>query len=113
MAFGIELGGLTGKVLLTLFRIVVVIMGIYYLRTVVKPHFPSGALVALGLILGGAIGNIIDRIQYGAVIDFIDVHFFDFHWPAFNIADSAITIGVCFFLLDNFWKKSVKHDSVR
>ena len=69
--------------------------------------------LALSFILGGAIGNIIDRIQYGAVIDFIDVHFFDFHWPAFNIADSAITIGVCFFLLDNFWKKSVKHDSVR
>ena len=66
--------------------------------------------LALSFILGGAVGNIIDRIQYGAVIDFIDIHFFDFHWPAFNVADAAITIGVCFFLLDSFWKKSVTHD---
>ena len=66
--------------------------------------------LALSFILGGAVGNIIDRIQYSAVIDFIDIHFFDFHWPAFNVADAAITIGVCFFLLDSFWKKSVTHD---
>ncbi len=50
------------------------------------------------LMLGGAIGNIIDRINYGAVIDFIDVHLGDLHWPAFNIADSCICIGVCLYL---------------
>jgi signal peptidase II len=66
--------------------------------------------VALGLILGGAIGNIIDRIQYGAVIDFIDLHFFGFHWPAFNLADASITIGVGFFLLDSFFTKGVKQN---
>ena len=65
--------------------------------------------VALSLILGGAVGNIIDRIRFGAVIDFVDIHIFDFHWPAFNIADSAITIGVAFFLLDSFLKKSARH----
>ena len=64
--------------------------------------------LALSLILGGAVGNIIDRIRFGAVIDFVDIHFFDFHWPAFNIADSAITIGVALFLLDGFLKKSAK-----
>ena len=64
--------------------------------------------VAVSLILGGAVGNIIDRIRFGAVIDFVDIHFFDFHWPAFNIADSAITIGVALFLLDSFLKKSAK-----
>lgn len=64
--------------------------------------------LALSLILGGAVGNIIDRIRFGAVIDFVDIHFFDFHWPAFNIADSAITIGVALFLLDSFLKKSAK-----
>ena len=64
--------------------------------------------LALSLILGGAVGNIIDRIRFGAVIDFVDIHFFDFHWPAFNIADSAITIGVALFLLDSFFKKSAK-----
>tara|TARA_B100001093_G_scaffold149352_1_gene142079 strand:- start:373 stop:780 length:408 start_codon:yes stop_codon:yes gene_type:complete len=64
--------------------------------------------LALSLILGGAVGNIIDRIRFGAVIDFVDIHFFGFHWPAFNIADSAITIGVALFLLDSFLKKSAK-----
>ena len=64
--------------------------------------------LALSLILGGAVGNIIDRIRFGAVIDFVDIHFFDFHWPAFNVADSAITIGVALFLLDGFLRKSAK-----
>jgi signal peptidase II len=56
----------------------------------------------LGLVIGGAIGNVIDRIRFGAVVDFIDVHYGAWHWPAFNIADSAITLGVGFLLLDAF-----------
>jgi signal peptidase II len=48
---------------------------------------------SLALILGGAIGNIIDRLHFGAVLDFIDVHYAGWHWPAFNLADSAITLG--------------------
>lgn len=55
---------------------------------------------ALALILGGAVGNVIDRILYGHVIDFLDVHFGGWHWPAFNIADSAIFIGAGLFILD-------------
>lgn len=55
---------------------------------------------ALALILGGAIGNVIDRIAYGHVIDFLDVHVGGWHWPAFNIADSAICIGAVLFVLD-------------
>lgn len=51
-------------------------------------------IAALTLILGGAIGNLIDRILYGEVIDFFDVYWRDYHWPAFNIADSCITVGV-------------------
>ena len=58
--------------------------------------------VSLSFIIGGAIGNIIDRIEYGAVIDFLDFHAFGFHWPAFNIADSAITVGVGIFFYENF-----------
>lgn len=58
--------------------------------------------IGLSLIIGGAIGNIIDRINYGAVVDFVDIHIAGLHWPAFNLADSAITVGVCFFLFDNF-----------
>ncbi len=57
---------------------------------------------ALALILGGAIGNLIDRIAYGHVIDFLDVHVGGWHWPAFNVADSAITLGAILFVLDEF-----------
>jgi signal peptidase II len=56
--------------------------------------------LAMTLILGGALGNLIDRIAYGHVIDFLDVHLGGFHWPAFNVADSAITIGAVLFVLD-------------
>lgn len=55
---------------------------------------------ALALILGGAIGNVIDRIVYGHVIDFLDVFVGNWHWPAFNIADSAICVGAVLFVLD-------------
>jgi signal peptidase II len=57
---------------------------------------------ALALILGGAAGNLIDRVLYGHVIDFIDLYYRDWHWPTFNIADSAITIGAALLLLDAF-----------
>ena len=59
-------------------------------------------LTALGLslILGGAIGNLVDRIQLGYVVDFIDVYYKNWHYPAFNVADSAITCGVILLLLD-------------
>ena len=56
--------------------------------------------LSLGLIIGGAIGNLIDRIQLGYVVDFIDVHHSGWHFPAFNVADSAITLGVVLLLLD-------------
>jgi signal peptidase II len=56
--------------------------------------------LGLALILGGAIGNLLDRIQLGYVIDFIDVYYNDWHYPAFNVADSAITCGVILLLLD-------------
>ena len=57
---------------------------------------------SLSLILGGAIGNLIDRLAYGYVIDFLDVYYGTWHWPAFNIADSAITLGVFLMLLESF-----------
>lgn len=55
---------------------------------------------ALSLILGGAVGNLIDRLVYGHVIDFLDFHIGNLHWPAFNVADSAITMGAALFVLD-------------
>jgi signal peptidase II len=57
---------------------------------------------ALGLIAGGAVGNLIDRLRFGSVVDFLDFYIGSYHWPAFNAADSAITTGVGLFLLGTF-----------
>jgi signal peptidase II len=57
--------------------------------------------VALALILAGALGNVHDRILYGSVIDFIEVHIFTYHWPDFNVADSSVVTGACLLLLDS------------
>lgn len=56
--------------------------------------------VALAMILAGALGNLHDRIAYGSVVDFIEVHIFTYHWPDFNVADSSIVIGACLLMLD-------------
>jgi signal peptidase II len=70
---------------------------IVYLLKNLRPG-RNTATFSLSLILGGAIGNLIDRLRLGEVIDFIDLHWHRLHWPAFNIADSAITIGVILLL---------------
>jgi signal peptidase II len=57
--------------------------------------------LALWLVLAGASGNLIDRVRFGAVIDFLDFHAFGYHWPAFNVADSAIVVGAGLILLDS------------
>lgn len=60
--------------------------------------------ISLALIIGGAIGNVIDRLIYGYVIDFLDVYAGSYHWPAFNIADSAICVGAVLLIIDSFRK---------
>ena len=60
-------------------------------------------LIAFAFIIGGAIGNLIDRAIYGAVIDFLDFHIKTLHWPAFNIADSAVCIGVIIYIINDFF----------
>lgn len=55
---------------------------------------------AIGMIVGGAVGNVIDRFRYGAVADFLDFHVAGYHWPAFNLADSMITVGATMIVLD-------------
>ena len=62
-------------------------------------------LTALALIMGGAVGNLIDRIANQAVTDFIDAYFRSYHWHTFNVADSAITIGICLMMLDMFFPR--------
>jgi signal peptidase II len=74
----------------------------FYIKT------PSGfAFLAAGfaLIFGGAIGNLIDRVRFGMVVDFLDFYIGKYHWPAFNIADSAITVGLIIFLYHLLFKK--------
>ena len=56
---------------------------------------------SIGLIIGGALGNIIDRLRFGAVADFVDLHAGGYHWPTFNVADAAITVGVAVMLIDS------------
>ena len=83
-----------------LLAVVVMLVLVVWLR-----RLSSGQIRAawsLSLILGGAAGNLIDRVIYGHVIDFIDVYYGSWHWPTFNIADSAITIGAGLLLLDAF-----------
>jgi signal peptidase II len=66
-------------------------------------------IFALSLIMSGALGNFIDRVRLGEVIDFIDVHLGAYHWPAFNVADSAITVGA-FIMLFALFKRPKEHD---
>jgi len=83
---------------------IAVSVGIVIYLKKLKPEEKLLAL-SLSLILGGAIGNIIDRVIYGYVIDFLDVYYDTYHWPIFNIADSAITVGVGLMLIESFMEK--------
>jgi signal peptidase II len=67
--------------------------------------------VALALILGGALGNAYDRLRFGFVIDFLEVHIVHYHWPDFNVADSAIVIGGILLLLDALFGSKEQTDS--
>lgn len=69
-----------------------------------KSEGPLVAL-ALGAIIGGALGNVIDRLRWGAVADFLDLHVAGYHWPAFNVADSAISIGAVLLILDSLFTR--------
>ena len=80
--------------------LVVIVILLAWLRRL--PPGDTRVRLALVLILGGAAGNVIDRVVYGHVIDFIDVFYGSWHWPTFNVADSAISIGAFLLLLDVF-----------
>ncbi len=77
-----------------------------------KSEFKAGFLnLGLTFVIGGAVGNIYDRLSLGYVIDFIEAHYDDFFWPAFNIADTAISIGAFFLILDLIWGKNENKSS--
>ncbi len=90
--------------LLSLLSFAIIIILIIWLR---KEENSSSAL-AIGAIIGGASGNIFDRLYYGAVIDFLDFHIGSYHWPAFNIADSAICLGVFVLIFICFYFRETK-----
>lgn len=75
-----------------------------------KAHF--GYVISLALIVGGALGNLIDRLRYGSVVDFLDFYLGSYHWPAFNVADSAICVGAVLFLIVNILEERKNTRSV-
>ena len=85
------------------FLIAISLLAVIYIPWLIN-QYKKNMLIVIGLllILGGAIGNLYDRISYGYVIDFIYLHIAEFYWPAFNVADSAISIGVLLFLYGSF-----------
>jgi signal peptidase II len=95
VAFGIFAGVPRGwRWIVTLFSLTALVL----LGSLAFRILPTGGLparIAIGLVFGGAAGNLLDRWRHGAVVDFLDVFWRAYHWPAFNVADSAITVGVC------------------
>lgn len=85
------------------FLIAISLLAVLYIPWLIN-QYKKNILIVIGLllILGGAIGNLYDRISYGYVIDFIYLHIDEFYWPAFNVADSAISLGVLLFLYGSF-----------
>ncbi len=99
---GAGFGILSGmNILLSIISILVLIGIGYYYKKIPKENW---TLIAFGLIVGGIIGNLIDRLFRGFVIDFLDFFVRSYHWPAFNIADSALVVGVIMLII-YYWKK--------
>jgi signal peptidase II len=99
VAFGF-LASLDPKIINPILSIVTIIIMIFLLCLVLLEEFSLLSRAAFGLILGGAAGNLIDRLFLGFVVDFLDFYIGSAHWPAFNVADAAITIGVILMIAD-------------
>jgi signal peptidase II len=102
ISFGLFNGGAgLNALVFSLAAAAIVAVLIYWLSRASSPFLA----VAIGLIIGGAVGNVIDRLRLGAVVDFLDFHYGALHWPAFNLADSAICVGVGIVLLDGLLRR--------
>ena len=100
VSFGMfDTGTDTGRWILTALTITIAIGLAVWLWRVEKPWLAA----ALGLVVGGAVGNIIDRATIGAVVDFLDFHVAGYHWPAFNVADMGITCGAMVLIFDSLF----------
>ena len=93
-----------------LFSIIAIAASVWIIWLLRKHSAQLLFAAALSMILGGALGNLIDRLAYGYVVDFLDFHWGIYHFPAFNLADSAITCGAFLLILDSFKEK--KHGTV-
>ncbi|MBO5038068.1 MAG: signal peptidase II, partial [Alphaproteobacteria bacterium] len=93
-----DLGGM-GVYILSAFSLIVVGFLLYWL----KKEQMLFMKLALGFVIGGALGNVIDRLRIGAVFDFLDIHIGAHHWPAFNVADSFICIGAVMIIFDGLF----------
>jgi signal peptidase II len=102
VAFGLFDSG--GEVLVTallvVFGFAALALVVHYFRKTPPSH--RRLLWALSLVMGGAVGNLVDRVVSGAVTDFVGVYLGSYRWPDFNVADSAISIGLCLLILDSF-----------
>jgi signal peptidase II len=97
-----------GPVLLSLLGFAALgFVGLYFWRATSRER---SLLIGLGLILGGAVGNLLDRLASGAVTDFLDFYLGSYHWHTFNLADSAITVGIGCLLLDSVWRSREKSE---
>ena len=108
-AFGFLAGGRSSLRMAFFIIVSAVAIGcILYLLKNLRPDQKT-FIASLSLVLGGAVGNLIDRLRMGEVIDFIDLHWYDLHWPAFNVADSAITTGVILLFIQMTRKGSFEN----
>lgn len=99
-AFGFLSGSDSSLVIPFFISITIIALAVLFWLFFKTPLENRFAILGLSLLLGGALGNFIDRIFLGEVVDFLDFHWYEYHWPAFNIADSSITIGVSLLLFD-------------
>ena len=104
---GAAWGQLSGQTYWLATLALIALLLIYIFRNQLELHRHS-VQWAFGLLIGGVIGNFIDRLAYGFVVDFLDVHIFSYRWPAFNIADCGITIGVIIYIFLSFKKDLAK-----
>lgn len=98
----------------TIFLIVIAVLALLYINELVKHHhnLTMFHVISYGLLLGGIIGNLIDRLVYGHVIDFIETYIFSYNFPVFNISDTAIVIGMALNIYDMLIKGDKKYAKV-
>jgi len=99
ISFGMFHGSEYGSIVFSVVSTIIVIILLFWLAKT-DSLFNS---VSIGLIIGGAVGNIVDRIRYGAVADFFDFHIAGYHWPAFNVADVSVSIGAIMLCIGSFF----------